>query len=153
MDHSESGIFQSIRFWQGWAVVATLAALFTFAANIEYSVGGYTPDYVAVLGEDGAEPLWVVNANLADGTINVRAAAAKPAAAGEAFALWLVGPNHQRLGVLPVDRARKSLRLTDTVSALLAHGKTLGVSRESVAGEAAAEPRMPWLYKANLARL
>ena len=150
MDDDVGGIFHSIRFWQGWAIAATLAAVFAFAANIEWSSDGYTPDYVAVVGEGDAEPLWVINADLGEGLLNVRAVAAK-SPGEDAYVLWVAGRNPQRLGVLPVDRQRAALELTDTVQGILAHAKTLGVSREA-AGEAATAPGT-WVHEVNVARL
>ena len=149
MDDQVGGIFHSIRFWQGWAVAATLAALFAFAANIEYSSDGYIADYVAIVGGEGAEPEWVINADLREGVLNVRAVAAK-ASADDAYVLWVGGPNPQRLGVLPVDRERSSLKLSDTVQAILAHAKTLAVSREAPGAEG--EPGS-WLHEVSVARL
>lgn len=154
MDDS-GGIFQSIRFWQGWAILATVAALFTFAANIEVAVDGYTPDYVAVIGDEGA-PLWVVNADLGDGALRVRAAGAKAPAAGEQYVLWIAdAANPQRVGALPVERGRNVLKLSNTAAALLDHRQTLGVSREPVdeGGEGQREAPADWYRQASVARL
>lgn len=148
----EGGIFQSIRFWQGWAVFATVAALFAFIANAEFPLDGHTPDYVALLGNDGA-PAWVVNADLKDGTLHVRAAGAKPPAGEQRYVLWLVGVNSQRLGELPLHRDHAALQLSATATAMLAHGKTLGVALESVDEGEADEPPSAWKWQANIARL
>ena len=160
MDDSGSGIFQSIRFWQGWALAATAAALFTFVANAEFPVAGHTPDYVALIGEPDA-PLWVVNADLREGAVNVRSARAKPAGEGRRHALWLVaGESTQRLGALPVHRDEATFELGGTVQTLLAHRRTLGVAVEPVAAAPAdaqapdAEQDAPeWAWQATLARL
>ena len=160
MDDSGSGIFQSIRFWQGWALAATAAALFTFVANAEFPVAGHTPDYVALIGEADA-PLWVVNADLREGTVNVRSARAKPAGEGRRHALWLVaGESTQRLGALPVHQDEATFALGGAVQAVLAHRRTLGVVVEPVAeapadaDAASAEPAAPeWAWQATLARL
>lgn len=155
-DHNAPGIFQSIRFWQGWAVAATLAALFAFAANLEYGGGGNAPDYVAIVGGDGADPLWVVNADLRAGVLNVRAGAVA-ADGDEQYVLWVAGRNPQRVGVLPVNRARKPLPLTDTVAEMLRYGKTLAVSRQPAdaapAGDGRPEPPAAWLHQASIARI
>lgn len=153
MEHNEGGIFQSIRFWQGWAALATVAALFTFIANIEFVVGGHTPDYVAVVGEPGLEPLWVVNADLGEGLLHVRAGAVAKPGEGEAYALWLAGPTQQRLGVLPVERERGAIGLTDVASAILAHGKTVGVRLESSGGEEEEAAGADLLYQTRIVRL
>ena len=160
MDDSGSGIFQSIRFWQGWALAATAAALFTFVANAEFPVAGHTPDYVALIGDPNA-PLWVVNADLREGTVNIRSAKAKPAPDGQRYTLWLVaGESTQRLGDLPVHQGENTVRLEATVQALLGHRRTLGVAAEYIAAAAAEAPsstaqgELPeWEWQANLARL
>ena len=100
MDDDVGGIFHSIRFWQGWAVAATLAALFAFAANIEYSSDGYVADYVAIVGGDDSEPMWVINADLGEGLLNVRAVGAQ-SPGDDQYVLWVSGQHPQRLGVLP----------------------------------------------------
>ena len=152
LEDNEGGMFQSIRFWQGWAVFATVAALFAFIANAEFSLDGHTPDYVALLGDDGA-PAWVVNADLKDGTLHVRAAGAKPPTGEQRYVLWLVGVNPQRLGELPLHREHAALALSGTATAMLAHGKTLGVAVESVGEGEAGEPPSSWKWQANIARL
>lgn len=147
------GIFQSIRFWQGWAVAGTAAALFTFVANTELVVDGHTPDYVALIG-DGAQPNWVANVDLRGGTLEVRAHSV-PAGADKQYVLWTAGASPQRLGVLPGTGERRALPLTDTVAAMLAFGKTLGVSTEPAdpAGDGPAEPPAQWAYTGVLNRL
>ena len=75
-NRKSGGILRSTVFWQGWSVAATVAAVFAFAANVEYSADGHAPDYVAIFGDAGTEPMWVVNADLEDGVINVRAGSA-----------------------------------------------------------------------------
>ncbi len=160
MDDSGRGIFQSIRFWQGWALAATAAALFTFIANAEFPVAGHTPDYVALIGDPNA-PLWVVNADLREGTVNIRSARAKPAPDGQRYTLWLVaGESTQRLGDLPVHQGENTVRLEATVQAVLGHRRTLGVAAESIAAPAdeapssTAQGELPeWEWQANLARL
>ena len=130
MDEKSGGIFQSKLFWQGWSMAATVAALFAFAANIDYSVDGHAPDYVAIVGDSGGEPLWVVNADLADGVIRVRAGAASAPGDDEVYRLWVARQEDpQQIGVLPVNGDRETFKLNGTVKALLAHGQTLGVSR------------------------
>ena len=151
MEDDAGGIFQSIRFWQGWAVLATAAALFTFIAHAEFPVDGHTPDYVAIIGAE-ATPLWVVNADLGSGSIEMRAEAAQPAPDGQRHVLWIAAEHPQRIGPLPVGREREMLPLTDPQAALLSHGKAIAVSVEPVA--ATAEQREPdFLYQASLTRL
>ena len=151
MDDNAGGIFQSIRFWQGWAVLGTAAALFAYIANAELVVGGHTPDYVAVIGDEAA-PLWVASADLRGSTMHVRAEAAKRLGEGEQHVLWISGPAPQRLGALPVDRARSALRLTDTSAALLRFGRTLAISVEAKDAPAEAPPA-EWAHVASVNRL
>lgn len=159
MDAGGNGIFQSIRFWQGWAVAVTVAALFTFVANAEFPVAGHTPDYVGLIGESDA-PLWVVNADLRQGVVKARAVDAKPPADGERYALWLIaGKSTMRLGPLPLHRDRAVLHLGNTARALLGHGRTLGVAVEPVAApareaeSAAAATPDAWSWQATVVRL
>lgn len=154
MEEQRSGIFQSIRFWQGWSVAATAAALFAFIAHVEYPVDGNVPDYVAIVGEAGSEPLWVVNANLADGVIQVRAGTATAPGDDEVYRLWVVRQDDpQEIGVLPVDRGRETFALDKAVRAVLAHGQTLGVSRDAASdAEDDAKPTT-FEYRATVTRL
>ena len=151
MEDDAGGIFQSIHFWRGWAVLATGAALFTFIAHAEFPMDGHTPDYVAIIGAETA-PLWVVNADLGSGSIEVRAEAAKPAADGQHHVLWVAGVHPQRIGVLPLGRDRAALPLTGIQAKLLSHGKTVAVSVEPAdAAEGSNEPEFQ--HKASLTRL
>ena len=150
MEEDAGGIFQSIRFWQGWAVLATVAALFTFIAHAEFPVGGHTPDYVAIVGTEAA-PLWVVTADLGNGSIEARAAAAEPAAEGQRHVLWVAGEYPQRIGALPVGRDRRALPLTGPQAALLSHGKAVAVSVEPIDGAEETEPEFQ--HRASLTRL
>lgn len=160
MDENGGGIFQSIRFWQGWSVAATVAALFALVANIDFGTDGHAPDYVAIVGDEGAEPLWVINVDLAEGVINVRAGIVRAPGDGEVYRLWVARQGDpQPIGVLPVNRGRETFKLKETVRALLAHGQTLGVSRES-APVAADEPgeqdggqQASFDYRATITRL
>lgn len=154
MEENEGGIFQSIRFWQGWALAGTAAALFTFIANAEFVVDGHTPDYVALIGDAG-QPSWVANADLRSGTLHVRTQAAPTVPAGQQHVLWVdAAGGPQRLGPMPSAGERRALRLTDTVAAMLAYGKTLAVSTEPKdAADAPAEPPAEWAYTGVLRRL
>ena len=154
-DEKESGIFQSIRFWQGWAVAATAGALFAFVANAEFPVAGHAPDYVAVIGEPD-KPVWVLNADLRAGVIEVRAAGAPAADDGERYALWLSAGNvNERLGTLPTNRDRAVYKLAKTTRTLLGHRKSLGVASEpadETPPERTAEAPA-WLWRATIVRL
>jgi len=154
VEDDKGGILGSIRFWQGWSVAATVAAVFAFAANIDYELDGHAPDYVAIVGDAGAEPLWVVNADLADGVVNVRAGTARAPGEGEVYRLWVVRQEDpQLIGDLPVNRERESFKLSKSVQALLAHGQTLGVSRDASAAPGDEEAGVSFDYRATITRL
>lgn len=148
MDDDSGGIFQSLLFWRGWAVAATLAAVFAFAANIQVRTDGYVADYVAIVG-DGAAPMWVINADLGEGVLNVRSVSAKPSGSNE-YVLWVGGAHPQRLGVLPINRDRAALSLDGTVQGLLANTKTLRVASQPLGSE---EEPSSWLHEVSVARL
>ena len=151
------GMFRSIHFWQGWAVTATAAALFTFVANAEFPVEGHAPDYVAIIGDADA-PLWVVNADLRNGVVEVRAGAAASPPDGERYTLWLAAPNvNERLGALPAHRARATYKLTKTTRTLLDHRRAVGVVSEPVGEEDDRPARLSdapkWRWQAKFVRL
>lgn len=153
MEEDGGGIFQSIRFWQGWALAGTAAALFAFIANAEFVVDGHTPDYVALIGDAG-QASWVANADLRGGTLQVRTQTAPAAPAGQQYVLWVdAAGGPQRLGPLPPAGERRALPLTDTVAAMLAYGKTLAVGAEPIDAAAPAEPPAQWAYTGVLSRL
>ena len=153
MEEKSGGILRSTVFWQGWSFAATVAAVFAFAANVEYSVDGHAPDYVAILG-DSAEPLWVVNADLEDGVINARAGTATTPGEDQVFRLWVARQGDPlAIGVLPVNRGRETYSMDDTVRAVLAHGQTLGVSRGPVADPDDGTAPDSFDYQATINRL
>ncbi|MCY3839862.1 MAG: hypothetical protein OXH09_14615 [Gammaproteobacteria bacterium] len=154
MEQKSGGILRSTVFWQGWSVAATVAAVFAFAANVEYSLDGHAPDYVAIFGDTGVEPMWVVNADLEDGVINVRAGAASAPGEGEVYRLWVARQDDpQEVGVLPVNRGRETYAVSRAVRAVLAHGQTLGVSLGPIStGDDESTPTS-FDYRATITRL
>ncbi|MCE2460940.1 MAG: hypothetical protein J4F38_09200 [Pseudomonadales bacterium] len=155
MEQESGGILRSTVFWQGWSMAATVAAVFAFAANVEYSADGHAPDYVAIFGDAGTEPMWVVNADLEDGVINVRAGAASTPGEDEVYRLWVARQNDpQEIGVLPVNRGRETYSLGRAVRAVLAHGQTLGVTRGPVSGpDDESAPPTTFDFSATITRL
>lgn len=156
MDYSErpDGIFQSARFWQGWSLVATLVALYALVVDADFSEPAPGPDYVAIVGDAGAEPMWVIGANLAEGVLTARAVTAKSAGGDLEYRLWLVrgGSEPLAIGTLPVDRKQASIKVSDTVARLLDHGRTIGVSR-AAAGEEPDAGAVSFDHQASLNRV
>ena len=154
MEQESGGILRSTVFWQGWSLAATVAAIFAFAANVEYSSDGHAPDYVAIFGDTGTEPMWVVNADLEDGVINVRAGSASAPGEDEVYRLWVARQDDpQEIGVLPVNRDRATYPVSRAVRAVLAHGQTLGISLGPVSTEDDATPPTSFDYRATITRL
>ena len=141
-------------FWQGWSLAATVAAVFAFAANVEYSADGHAPDYVAIFGDAGTEPMWVVNADLEDGVINVRAGSVSAPGDDEVYRLWVARQDDpQEIGVLPVNRGRETYPIGRAVRRILAHGQTLGVSLGPVPTEDDESTPTSFNYQATITRL
>ena len=141
-------------FWQGWSIAATVAAVFAFAANVEFSAEDRAPDYVAIFADGDAEPRWVVNADLEDGVVNVRAGSARSPGEEEVFRLWVARQDDpQEIGVLPVNRGRETYPMNRAVRALLAHGQTLGVSRGPATEQDDESKPISFDYTATINRL
>ncbi|MDE0441678.1 MAG: hypothetical protein OXL38_06125 [Gammaproteobacteria bacterium] len=154
MEQESGGILRSTVFWQGWSLAATVAAVFAFAANVEYSVNGHAPDYVAIFGDAGTEPMWVVNADLEDGLINVRAGSASAPGEDEVYRLWVARQDDpQEIGVLPVNRGRETYPVSRAVRAVLAHGQTLGVSLGPASTEDDESTPTSFAFSATITRL
>ena len=155
MDQAEqtTGMFGSVRFWQGWSIAATIGALFAVVASFDFSDPAPGPDYVAIVGALDAEPLWVIGANLQEGGVTPRAVTAR-ATGDTAYRLWLVRGKGEPLaiGTLPVNSAQASIPISDTIATLLGHGRTIGVSRGSAAEDADAES-VSFEHRANLTRV
>ncbi|MYE24746.1 MAG: hypothetical protein F4Y01_12525 [Gammaproteobacteria bacterium] len=155
MDQAEqtTGMFGSVRFWQGWSIAATIGALFAVVASFDFSDPAPGPDYVAIVGALDAEPLWVIGANLEEGVVTARAVTAR-ATGDTAYRLWLVRGKGEPLaiGTLPVNSAQASIPISDTIATLLGHGRTIGVSRGSAAEDADAES-VSFEHRANLTRV
>ena len=153
MEQESGGILRSTVFWQGWSLAATVAVVFAFAANVEYSADGHAPDYVAIFGDAGVEPMWVVNADLEDGVINVRAGSASAPGEDEVYRLWVARQEDpQEIGILPVNRGRETYTVSRAVRAVLAHGQTLGVSLGPVVGDDESPPTS-FDFSATITRL
>ena len=96
----------------------------------------------------------MVNADLADGVINVRAGAASGPGDDEVYRLWVVRQDDpQSIGVLPVNRERRTFKLDKNVNALLVHGQTLGVSRDPATDEDEDAKPTSYDYQATITRL
>ena len=154
VEQKSGGILRSTVFWQGWSLAATVAAVFAFAANVEYSADGHAPDYVAIFGDAGTEPMWVVNADLEDGVINVRAGSVSAPGDDEVYRLWVARQDDpQEIGVLPVNRGRETYPIGRAVRRILAHGQTLGVSLGPVPAEDDESTPTSFNYQATITRL
>lgn len=147
------GIFQSVLFWQACTVGALLAALYAFAGNLDFPDEGPNIDYVAIVGGNDAEPLWVVSANLGEGMISARSVRAE-AADDAQYQLWLVPGNGDpiALGTLPVGGDKATMPIDDALAAILRHGRTVGVTR-AAAGAMDDEPPTEFLHRANVNRI
>ena len=109
---------------------------------------------MAIFGDAGTQPMWVVNADLEDGVINVRAGNASAPEDDEVYRLWVARQGDpQEIGILPVNRGRETYPVSRAVRAVLAHGQTLGVSLGPVPSEDDESTPTSFEYRATITRL
>lgn len=144
-----------LRFWRGWSVVTTLVAS-VLALLLFFQPAAKTPEYVAVVNDQQAQPLWLISANIETGQIRFQAINATAAGLDKAFELWMLpaeGLPPKSLGLLPVNEQEATLTLPPGLRALLANASGLAVSLEPAGGSTTGLPTGPVLYQASLLTL
>lgn len=108
-------------------------------------------EYVAVLNDEKAQPVWVVSA--ADFTqITVKVLTPPPTEADKAYELWLLPGNNQpprSLGLMPT-AGSKTVAVPAELRQAMAAGKVLAVSVEPPGGSPTGLPTGPVLFQGLL---
>ena len=144
-----------LRFWRGLGVAASVAAiaLALLLAAPPFRPPAPTQDYVSVVRDDQARPVWVVTFKPGQNRMVFEALTEVPLAADESLELWLLlegGAAPVSLGLLPASGiTSKQLRPVD----LLGRALGVAVSREPRGGSPTGAPTGPIVYQADLLKL
>lgn len=156
---ARTGLWQRVGFWRPLALAASTAFvvlvgyLLTLSTHETPTPVAKAPaaEYVAVLHDQKAQPVWIVSA--ADfTTITVKVVAPPPREAGKDYELWLLPGNNQAprsLGLLPTDGS-KTVAVPAQLRTAMAAGKVLAVSVEPTGGSPTGLPTGPVLYQGLL---
>lgn len=139
--------------WLGWPVAAftATAAAAVMAVYLVMAVPTPQANYVAIIADNAAEPIWTVTADPEDGAMTISAVGPVDAPKSKALELWLMPPasgdKPRSLGLLPEEGSRQ---FALPVDAARAAGAGLAVSVEPPGGSPTGQPTGPVVYQARL---
>jgi len=136
-----------------WSAIST--ATVVLLSVLLFTTPDSGPSHIAQFSNDQAQPMWIVGANLDDGTLNVRAINAQAASIDKAFELWMLpdqGPP-QSLGLLPVNNEKRLKQLPPGLNALLQSAPGLAISIEPAGGSPTGLPTGQVVYTTQLVKL
>lgn len=109
----------------------------------------------AIINDAAGQALWVVKADLDQGTLAVSARGAAPAATDRDYELWLLpdGRAPISLGLLKTDKATVTRTLAAETLAALPDTTAVAVSLEPAGGSTTGAPTGPVLYQAKIVAL
>ena len=152
---SRTSTWNRVGFWRPLGILTSVA----FVAAIGYMLVEGTKEippptarapateYVALLNDQKAQPVWVVSA--ADfKQITVKVVARPEIAADKAYELWLLPGGNQpprSLGLMPLEGS-KTVAVPAELQTAMAAGKVLAVSLEPTGGSPTGLPTGPVLY-------
>ena len=148
----------SLWFWQGLSALSTALSVVLLALLLTNptAIPQNEPNYISVVNNETAQPLWLISANIETGEINFKAVNATATQLDKAFELWMLPTDDsppRSLGLLPVDHQEVSINLPPALKALLTNAKGLAVSLEPAGGSTTGLPTGPVLYQAPLLSL
>ncbi len=144
-------IESTVHWWQAAAAVFALASM---VLGTLYVIRGpiEAASYVAIVNDDQATPLWLVQAYSDAGELVVDAVDDRPAPEGSSYELWTLpddGSGPVSLGVISgVGQTR--VALSDEVLLILGQSSIVAVSLEPAGGSPTGAPTGPVLYTANI---
>jgi anti-sigma-K factor RskA len=139
--------FQSLAFWRGLALAASLATA-ALALYLAVVPGPIAPTVVAVLSGHGGEPGWVAIAGPKSGEVSVSAVAPPAENKPHAFELWgIAGGQPRPLGLLP---QHSGSAVTLRAAQLPPPSGVLAVSLEPPGGSPTGAPTGPVLYQGKV---
>lgn len=140
------GLWRSVGFWRGWAVLASVALL---VLVLWQWLPAPRTDYVAVLQDQSQHPAWLVRIDRASGQFRIETLRPQTRAADRSFELWLLPGGRQAplaVGLLPA-HGRAELPLSPPLRQALAQASGLAVSLEPAGGSPTDKPTGPVLYQ------
>ena len=142
----------SLRWWQATAAVLALVSLALGTLFVIRGPAIEQPGYVAIINDDDATALWLVQAYADAGELVVDALNDLPTPAGSSYELWTLpddGSAPVSLGVISgVGETR--VALNDDVIQALGLSSVVAISLEPAGGSPTGAPTGPVLYTANI---
>ncbi len=151
-ERASSGVWQSLPFWRGAAVVAAVVAGFAIGLSIvrapHLADTLRQPSLITPLDHDDGTPAWLVAVDRARGAVVIVPVPAPPDAQGRVPELWLIpaGQPPHSLGLVSVDKSQTLPVPADLRGALVA-GSVLAISLEPPTGMRHAAPSGPIVAK------
>lgn len=139
-----------------WRASATLALAASLALGVGLGLALQpppAPTHTAVFSDGQGRPVWILEANLPEGRLGLRALAAAQPPPDRAYELWMLpaGGAPVSLGLLPASGTAE-LRVPAALGERLLTAAGLAVSVEPVGGSPTGQPTGPVVYQATLAR-
>lgn len=149
-----TGIFQSLNFWRGLAMITSS---FAFALLLFFGLAPHRespPSYVAVLSDSKNQPVLTVRYVEGERALDVKIVQASSIAEDRSLELWTLpkGGAPRSLGLVPSSGRIKVKLATDQVGAMPTI-PALAVSLEPKGGSPTGAPTGPVLYSGPLLRL
>lgn len=144
---AETSIFERLRgFWL--ALPATAAMIWMLVVFLPVT----SVERLAVIADQNSDPLWVISADLDDGTLEARTIKAPDVAADADYELWVLtadGPPLS-LGVLNRDAGSIETQIPAELVEALSRSQRLAISLEPAGGSPTGLPTGPIVYQASL---
>lgn len=149
---TRSSAASPLHWWQATAAVLALISLALGTLFITRGPAIEQPGYVAIISDEEATALWLVQAYADAGELVVDAINDLPAPAGSSYELWTLpddGSAPVSLGVIS-GIAETRAALNDDVLQALGQSSVIAVSLEPAGGSPTGAPTGPVLYTANI---
>ena len=152
----DTAIVSAVEPWLFWRRVAGVALAASLALAIGITVvlrSPAEPTHTAVFADAQGRAIWIVDARLPAGEIDIRALPLALPPPGKSYELWMlpVGGKPVSLGLLPA-AGRVELVLHDELPGRLLTAAGMAVSLEPEGGSPTGQPTGPVIYQAVLTR-
>ncbi|MGH8306080.1 MAG: anti-sigma factor, partial [Steroidobacteraceae bacterium] len=162
---ARSGLWQSLAFWRGAALLASIAAAVAIMIGRLPSPGPRPPPEAAVsptgaeaaaqpvstLAREDGTPGWLASVDRARGTVLMVPVPTPPDSKGRVPELWLIPPGQapRSLGLVSIDRAH-TVKVPADLRLALASGSVLAITLEPPGGAPRGVPTGPIIAKGPL---